>query len=82
MTAHVHAFTRVGLSSRYVCACSVVGHRRTGPGFLRAAIVPFTCQKQLAGKTHCGADAVHVTGDRQASRCAEHAPKHQQGVSP
>jgi len=76
MTDHIHHWLPSGL--RFRCACGVVGHlpamllgqRRTAA----TVIEPYLCQKNLAGRKHCGAEATYVTGERQKSRCAEHAP--------
>lgn len=79
MTAHVHSWladpdrTR----DRFSCTCGVQGHRAPMmPGQHRKAmnaVAAYVCQKKIDGR-HCGAEATHVTGDRQASRCAEHTP--------
>lgn len=79
MTPHVHAWTADRARGRFVCTtCNVVGHRPSIiPGQHRTAavgVIAYRCKFELDGRKHCGADAVHVTGDRQASRCAEHAP--------
>lgn len=77
--AHVHNFTRLGSAdcanlfgvavARYRCSCGVWGVRRG------TRIVAARCQKPLGStRAHCGKDAVYVDGDRQHSRCAEHAP--------
>jgi hypothetical protein len=66
---HVHTFTPRGM--RFVCtSCGVVGHKHP----LRGPVVPYLCQYELAARKHCAREAVHVTGQRTASRCAEHGP--------
>lgn len=69
---HRHTFALVDkLRMRYRCDCGVIGRPRG------ARIVPLACQYELDSRKHCGADAVHATGDRQTNRCAAHMPRHQ-----
>ncbi|HWG32943.1 MAG TPA: hypothetical protein VN650_02155 [Gemmatimonadaceae bacterium] len=75
---HTHSWLRDTTRNRFTCTeCFVVGHK---PALLggqhrtaKTGVVPYACQRKIDGKV-CGAEAVHVTGDRQQSRCAEHAP--------
>lgn len=74
---HEHAWIADRARSRFVCAtCRVVGHKPSMiPGQHRTAttgVIAYRCQRKVDGG-HCGAEATHATGDRQASRCAEHA---------
>lgn len=65
--SHRHDFKLVDtLKRRYRCECGVLGHR------LGSRVVPLACQKEIDGRKHCGKDAVHATGNRQHSRCADH----------
>lgn len=77
MIAHVHNWEAVAnRPGRHHCACGVYAYRHA-----TGTIVPYVCQKQLVGKRHCGAESVHVSGDRQASRCAEHAQQQHSSAS-
>ena len=73
---HEHTWAADRARSRYTCECGVVGHKPSMiPGQHRTAtigVTPYVCQKKVDGH-HCGAEATHVTGDRQANRCVEHA---------
>lgn len=74
---HVHTFNPIGGSNRYRCtSCGVIGHLPATLFRQRKAnaqtIVAYLCQKQDAKRNRCRNEAVHVTGDRQASRCADH----------
>lgn len=78
VTSHAHIWAPIAGTSRYRCACSVVGHL---PALLyrqrdtaHRNVIPYACQRQVAGHRKCSAEATYVTGDRQASRCAVHAP--------
>ncbi len=76
---HTHIWKRDLVLNRYSCACGVKGFTaQTFPGQYRTDtkyVKPYLCQYELAGRKHCGAEAVHVTGNRAASRCADHAPR-------
>ena len=82
--SHVHVWTAVRALGRYACACGVQGHKPSIiPGQHRTAahgVKPYACRFVLGSRKTkremCGADAVHVTGDRSMSRCADHcAPR-------
>ncbi|HEY1814857.1 MAG TPA: hypothetical protein VGG74_21065 [Kofleriaceae bacterium] len=77
MTEHVHEWVADRARNRYACACGVVGHKPAlMSGQMRTAsegVIAYVCRKKVDGH-HCGEEAVHVTGDRQASRCRDHAP--------
>lgn len=77
---HIHSFTPIAGQSesrsmmgvktgRYACSCGVLGRRRG------TRLVAIVCQKELASRKHCGADAVYADGNVQHSRCAEHVEK-------
>jgi hypothetical protein len=85
--AHVHTWVPIRSSNRFRCACGIVGHAPALPfGQLSTSstidAVPYRCQHRKPKNTPvCGKEATHVTHDRQASRCAEHAPKPQQDAA-
>lgn len=78
VTSHAHTWAPIAGTSRYRCACGVIGHL---PALLyrqrdtaHRNVIAYACQRQVAGHRKCGAEATYVTGDRQASRCNVHAP--------
>ena len=74
---HFHHWTLFDrVLNRYRCACRVFGARKG------SSIRAYQCQHELDGRKHCGADAVHVTSNRQSNRCAEHLVTTTQGVQP
>jgi hypothetical protein len=69
VSAHKHSFVRNSATGRMRCECGVYGYQRG------SRTVPMVCQFEFEGRKHCGRDAVHVEPcNRNASRCAEHAP--------
>lgn len=75
---HVHDWIFDVARNRFRCACGVYGYRPLQlPGQLRAAFVPvvaYVCRhRPHRGGPLCGAEATHVSGEKQASRCGAHA---------
>lgn len=82
---HTHVWLRNTSTGRFTCSapgCGVQGHAPTIiAGQHRGAesgVVAYTCRhmsgNKATGRKACGAEAVVVGGDRQQSRCGEHAP--------
>lgn len=68
--SHVHAWHLINPAlRRYRCDCGVIGYAPAR----RNVIVPYKCQKELAGRRHCAADAVVAGHNRTQPRCGEHS---------
>ena len=77
---HSHAWYAVPSLGRFRCDCGAQGYK---PGIIagqhRSALCgvkPYVCKfvtgDRKTKREMCGADAVHVTGDRGMSRCSLH----------
>lgn len=68
MTPHRHAFVLIDkIKMRYRCECGVFGFRRG------TRLEPLTCSFKIGGTVRCGGEAVVANGERNRSRCADHA---------